>query len=64
MADNNRKPEQQQADPARPAPGQQQKQAQPKPEEAGHNPGGQADKSDRKDQTGQVKPDGGHRTDR
>lgn len=65
MADNNRKPEQQkQADPARPSPGQQQKQAQPRPEEVGHNPGGQADKTDQKDHAGQAKPGVASRSDR
>jgi hypothetical protein len=41
MADNNRNP-QQQNDQQRPAPGQQQRQGEPRQDEQGRNPGGQA----------------------
>jgi hypothetical protein len=48
MADNDRKPEQQQNDPARQAPGQQHQQKDDKrPNEQGRNPGGQADPADK-----------------
>ena len=41
MTDKNRDPQQQKNDPQRQAPGQQQQQAHPKPDEKGRNPGGQ-----------------------
>lgn len=45
MAENTRNPPQQPHEPSRQAPGQQQKQAEPRKAEPGHNPGGQADQT-------------------
>jgi len=49
MAENTRNPPQQPSDPSRQTPDQQQKQGQPRPTEPGHNPGGQADDTNKTD---------------
>lgn len=64
MADNNRNPPQQQNDPARQAPGQQQQQGQPKPNEQGRNPGGQGDQAASAARSDQLKRDDDARRDR
>jgi len=67
MTDNNRKPEQQQNDPARQSPGQQQQQGQPRQNEPGRNPGGQAGQAETDegaDRSDQVRRDDDQRTDR
>jgi hypothetical protein len=50
MAENTRNPPHQPSEPSRQAPGQQQKQAETRKPEPGHNPGGQADKTDKMEQ--------------
>ena len=67
MTENNRKPEQQQNAPSQKAPGQQNQQGQPKGDQPGWNPGGQADQGDpahRADRAGQVDSDNVQRGER